>query len=48
MVVNCELEKVMYNEIIEIMRARYDNIQGVTELWKILKISAGKSGKSLL
>lgn len=45
---HCELENVMYNEIKEIIRAKYDNIEGVTELWKLLKISAGKSGKSIM
>lgn len=48
MTVPCELEKVMLIETKEMIRNRYDHIDGVTELWKLLNSSKGKSGESLL
>ena len=48
MTVPCELEKVMLNETKEMIKNRYDHIDGVTELWKILNTSKNKSGESLL
>ena len=48
MTVPCELEKVMLNETKEMNKNRYDHIDGVTELWKILNTSKNKSGESLL
>lgn len=48
MTVPCELEKVMLNETKEMIRNRYDHINGVTELWKLLNSTRGKSGESIL
>lgn len=46
--VPCELEKVMLNETKEMIKNRYDHMDGVTELWKLLNSSKGKTGESLL
>ena len=47
-VVPCELEKVMINETKEIIRNKYDHKDGVTQLWKLLNTTKGKSGESIL
>ena len=48
MYVHCELEKILINETKEIIRNKYDNIQGVKDLQVIIQSTKGKSGKSIL
>jgi hypothetical protein len=48
MTVPCELEKVMLLETKEMIRNRYDHLNGVTELWKLINSTRGKSGESIL
>lgn len=48
MYIHCELEKILINETKEMIRTKYDNLDGITALWSLLQSSKGKSSKSIL